>query len=147
MSEALNQEWTSTGVGLGYRFEGSPLIIPDGTPEPPDTVETYTQTARPGHRAPHAWLGKGRSTIDLFGQGFVLLRFDPAVEVESLIAAAGSVVLTLVDITDPAIAALYERKLVLVRPDAHVCWRGDALPDDLARLIATVAGFDKGSLK
>ena len=77
----------------------------------------------------------------------MLLRFDPAVEVERLIAAAGPVVLTLVDITDPAIAALYERKFVLVRPDAHVCWRGDALPDDLARLIATVAGFDKGSLK
>lgn len=146
MSEALNQEWTSTGVGLGYRFEGSPLIIPDGTPEPPDTVETYTQTARPGHRAPHAWLSDGQSTIDLFGHGFVLLRFDPTVEVEPLIAAAGPVALKLMDIAGPAIAALYERKLVLVRPDAHVCWRGDILPDDPAALIATVAGFDKGNL-
>jgi hypothetical protein len=50
------------------------------------------------------------------------------------------------DIAGPAIAALYERKLVLVRPDAHVCWRGDILPDDPAALIATVAGFDKGNL-
>jgi FAD binding domain len=145
MSAALNQEWTSTGVGLGYRYEGSPLIVPDGTPEPPDTVETYTQTARPGHRAPHGWLADGRSTLDLFGHGYVLLRFDPSIDVAPIVHAAGSVALSSVDISDPAIAALYEHKLVLVRPDAHVCWRGDALPDDPAQLIATVAGFAKGT--
>ena len=32
---------------------------------------TYTQTARPGARAPHVWLPDGRSTLDLFGRGFV----------------------------------------------------------------------------
>jgi 2-polyprenyl-6-methoxyphenol hydroxylase-like FAD-dependent oxidoreductase len=144
MSEALNQEWTSTGVGLGYRFEGSPLIIPDGTPAPADPVETYDQTARPGHRAPHAWLSDGRSTIDLFGHGFVLLRFDATVNVAPFVAVAGQVQLQVIDIADPEIAKLYKRNLVLVRPDAHVCWRGDAVPDDPARLIATVAGFAKG---
>lgn len=143
MSAALNQEWTSTGVGLGYRFEGSPLIVPDGTPEPPDPVETYTQTARPGHRAPHAWLVPGRSTIDMLGNGFVLFRFDQSVETSQLVAAAKArgVSLQSIDIADPAIANLYERKLVLIRPDMHVCWRGDALPQDCALLIATVAGF------
>jgi 2-polyprenyl-6-methoxyphenol hydroxylase-like FAD-dependent oxidoreductase len=143
MSEALNEEWTSTGVGLGYRYENSPLIVPDGTPEPPDPVSTYTQTARPGHRAPHAWLENGRSTIDLFGHGFVLLRFDPGAEIAALTAAAAArnVPLEIIDIADPGIAALYERTLVLVRPDAHVCWRGDSLPDQPDALIATVAGF------
>ena len=143
LSEALNEEWTSTGVGLGYRYEHSPLILPDGSTEPPDPVSTYVQTARPGHRAPHAWLGDGRSTIDLFGHGFVLLRFDPAAETGALVAAAKArgVPLATIDITDPAIAALYERKLVLVRPDAHVCWRADKLPATPDHLIATVAGF------
>jgi hypothetical protein len=148
MSEALNEEWTSTGVGLGYRYEGSPLIVTEGTPEPADPVETYAQTARPGHRAPHAWLGDGLSTIDLFGHGFVLLRFDPEIDVTPLVAAAAarSVALTVVDVADADIAALYERKLILVRPDAHVCWRGDSLPTDPDRLIGTVAGFTKGQL-
>jgi 2-polyprenyl-6-methoxyphenol hydroxylase-like FAD-dependent oxidoreductase len=143
LSEALNEEWTSTGVGLGYRYEHSPLIVPDGTPEPPDPVSTYAQTARPGHRAPHAWLEDGRSIIDLFGDGFVLLRFDPAAVIEPLVSAANVRVVSLrsIDIADPAIAALYERKLVLVRPDAHVCWRGDTLPAAPDKLIATVAGF------
>lgn len=143
MSEALNEEWTSTGVGLGYRYEHSPLIVPDGTPEPPDPVSTYAQTARPGHRAPHAWLADGRSTIDLFGHGFVLLRFDQGADIAALIAAAAArnVPLATIDIADRDIAALYECKLVLVRPDAHVCWRGDSLPDQPDALIATVAGF------
>jgi hypothetical protein len=43
-------------------------------------------------------------------------------------------------IADPAIAALYERKLVLVRPDGHVAWRGDALPADTAGLVERVRG-------
>ncbi len=41
---------------------------------------------------------------------------------------------------DPAIAALYERRLVLVRPDGHVAWRGDAAPADAAALADTVRG-------
>jgi len=145
MTEALQQEWTSTGVGLGYRFEGSPLIVPDGTPEPPDPVSSYEQTARPGHRAPHAWLADGTSTIDLFGHGYVLLRFDPGIAVSGLADAAAKrgVPLKLVDIAQPEIADLYERKLVLVRPDIHVCWRDDVPPADPDGLIATVAGFAK----
>ena len=46
----------------------------DGTPAPADHASVYVQTSRPGHRAPHAWLADGRSTLDLFGKGFVLLR-------------------------------------------------------------------------
>ncbi len=143
MSESLQQEWTSHGVGLGYRYEGSPIIEPDGTPEPPDTVQTYVQTARPGHRAPHAYLTDGRSTIDLFGDGFVLLRFDAEISTAGLTAAARTLgaKLTVVDIAEAEIARLYERKLVLVRPDAHVAWRSDSEPADPLVLMAKVAGF------
>jgi hypothetical protein len=41
---------------------------------------------------------------------------------------------------EPAVCALYERKLVLVRPDGHVAWRGNALPADFAAVIARVTG-------
>ena len=103
----------------------------------------YVPTARPGHRAPHAWLGDGRSTLDLFGRGFMLLRFgaNPP-EAARLIAAAQATNLPLdvIDIADPAIAALYERKLVLVRPDGHVAWRGDFLPPDPSSLLAKICG-------
>jgi hypothetical protein len=74
-TEMMKREWFSIGIHLGYRYEGSPVIVPDGTPEPPDEVMSCEQTARPGHRAPHGWLSPRRSTLDLFGRGFVLLNF------------------------------------------------------------------------
>ncbi len=67
-----------TGLQLGYRYESSPICVDDGTPPPPDDPENYVPSARPGGRAPHFWLGDGRSTLDLFGRGFVLLQFGEA---------------------------------------------------------------------
>lgn len=40
----------------------------------------------------------------------------------------------------PDVAALYERKLVLVRPDGHVAWRADAPPADPLALADRVRG-------
>ena len=45
---------------------------------PPDDPENFVPSARPGSRAPHALPADGRSTLDLFGRGFVLLRFGEA---------------------------------------------------------------------
>jgi Aromatic-ring hydroxylase, C-terminal len=44
------------------------------------------------------------------------------------------------DIEDPDAAALYERRLVLVRPDGHIAWRGDASPTDAVGLIDRARG-------
>jgi hypothetical protein len=44
------------------------------------------------------------------------------------------------DLDDPSIARLYETRLVLVRPDGHVAWRGAAVPDDAGALIDRVRG-------
>jgi len=56
-------------------------------------------------------------------------------------AAEGrGVPLQVVDLGDPQIAALYERRLVLVRPDGHVAWRGDTLTADSLALIDRVRG-------
>jgi 2-polyprenyl-6-methoxyphenol hydroxylase-like FAD-dependent oxidoreductase len=142
-TETMRREWFSIGIHLGYRYEGSLLIVPDGTPEPPDTVTSYEQTARPGHRAPHAWLDKERSTLDLFGRGFVLLCLGAAPpDAAGFIAAAkhAAVPLQMVDIPNPGILTLYENRLVLVRPDGHVCWRADAVPPDPMRIVERVTG-------
>ena len=141
-TETMKREWFSIGIHLGYRYEGSPLVVPDGTPEPPDEVTSYEQTARPGHRAPHAWLDDGRSTLDLFGRGFVLLRFggQPA---EALLQAANDagIPIETIAIADRRAASLYGAKLVLVRPDGHVCWRGDSV-ENPKRVIDIVRGLE-----
>jgi 2-polyprenyl-6-methoxyphenol hydroxylase-like FAD-dependent oxidoreductase len=131
------------GVHLGYRYEGSPLIVPDGTPAPPMETASYTPTARPGHRAPHAWLSRDRSMLDLFGRVFVLLCFGNASgDADGFIAAAHAahVPLECIVIDDLDIARLYERRLVLVRPDGHVAWRGNAPPADAGEVLKTAAG-------
>jgi 2-polyprenyl-6-methoxyphenol hydroxylase-like FAD-dependent oxidoreductase len=135
--------FVSDGLVLGYRYESSPIIVPDGTPAPAESVSQYAPTARPGSRAPHAWLKDGRSMLDLFGDSFVLLDFSSAAADASPVVAAAhlrGVPLKLVAIDDPAIAEAYERRLVLVRPDGHVCWRDDAPPQDPVRLIDRVRG-------
>jgi 2-polyprenyl-6-methoxyphenol hydroxylase-like FAD-dependent oxidoreductase len=135
-------EWEVLGVQLGYRYEASPIDVADGTPSGPDDMQTYVPSARPGHRAPHAWLIDGRSTLDLFGDGFALLRFDAGLDVTALqnAATARRVPLTVFDIDDAEIGGLYEARAAIVRPDGHVAWRGDALPSDADMLIATISG-------
>jgi len=145
---STQSDWQSWGLQLGYRYEGSTAIVPDGTQEPPDSYSEYTPTARPGHRAPHAWLGDGLSTLDLFGRGFALLAFPGADEgmiagFEAEAEAAG-MPLTTHRIADPEIAALYERPIVLVRPDGHVAWRGSegAATEILAKLRGAIVSAE-----
>jgi 2-polyprenyl-6-methoxyphenol hydroxylase-like FAD-dependent oxidoreductase len=141
-TEMMKNEWYTMGVHLGYIYDPSPVIIADGTPRPPEEVQTYTQTARPGSRAPHVWLAPGKSTLDLFGKSFVLLRFAKSVDADALAKAAkaAGVPLDIVDIDNADAAKLYERKLALVRPDGHVAWRADSLPADAKALLDTVRG-------
>ncbi len=133
----------SPGIDLGYRYDDSPLVVPDGTPPPPYDTDTYVPTTRPGARAPHVWLRDGRSTLDLFGDGFTLLRLGPTAPDTGTIEAAArarGVPLRVLALDDPAVTAAYERPLVLVRPDGHVAWRGAAPPPDAVSLIDRVRG-------
>jgi 2-polyprenyl-6-methoxyphenol hydroxylase-like FAD-dependent oxidoreductase len=141
--------WLSVAehLKLQYCYEGSPVCVPDGTSAPEAEPPRFVPSTRPGGRAPHAWLADGRSTLDLFGEGFVLVRLgSDAPEATAMIEAARTrrVPLRVVGLTDPAIAALYETRLVLVRPDGHVAWRGDEAPRpaDAAAIIDRVRGAE-----
>jgi 2-polyprenyl-6-methoxyphenol hydroxylase-like FAD-dependent oxidoreductase len=129
-------------VKLGYCYEGSPVVCSNTETTKPKS-ETFLQLCRSGARAPHAWISEGYSTLDLFGGGFVLLSFGKnSVDASKIVdaAAARRVPLIVRDLNDAKIAELYERELVLVRPDGHVAWRGDVCPDDALALIDQVRG-------
>ncbi len=137
------RQFLSDGIAFGYVYDASPIVCPDGSEPPEIVVERYTPTTYPGARAPHAWIEPGRSTIDLFGRGFALLQLGATpVDATPLLAAtrARGVPISATHIESPEIAALYQRRLVLVRPDGHVAWRGDVLPPDPLGVIDRLRG-------
>jgi 2-polyprenyl-6-methoxyphenol hydroxylase-like FAD-dependent oxidoreductase len=140
---SVGRMFRTTGLQIGYRYENSPICIDDGTPPTPDDPEIFVPSARPGSRAPHAWIGEGRSMLDLYGGGFVLLRLGagaPDASAFEAAAAACRLPLKTVAVTEPEVARLYERRLVLVRPDGHVAWRADAMPSQPSAVIDKVRG-------
>ena len=54
--------------------------------------------------------------------------------------AAAGVPLRVETLASPDVRQLYERALVLVRPDGHVAWRADKEPLDAAALADCVRG-------
>jgi hypothetical protein len=116
----------------------STAIVPDGTAPPAyaNPVTDYTPSARPGGRAPHAWLerdGTRVSTIDLVGKRFVLFGsgrgWRPAAT--ALPSAPPLDLFTIGpggDLGDPdghwhAAYDVDAGGAVLVRPDGYVGWR------------------------
>ncbi|WP_349636917.1 FAD-dependent monooxygenase [Streptomyces mirabilis] len=135
------KEFRCTGVQLGYRYSGSPICVPDGSPEPPDEPDEYVPSTWPGCRAPHVWLPDGSSVLDHFGRGITLVvsgSADPTPLVQA--ARRCDVPLTVLRLADPAAAELYERPLVLVRPDGHVGWRGRQAPADPVAVLDMLRG-------
>jgi hypothetical protein len=135
-------EWRSMGIQLDIRYPTSPLVIPDGSPEPPTDPEHYEPSARPGHRAPHHALPDGRSVLDLLRGRFTLLKLAPGVDFSTLVTAFGNrgIPLDVETITAPQIRRLYGSDLVLVRPDGIVAWRADICEPDSGATVDQVTG-------
>ena len=106
---------------------------PTATTAPPDSWDTYTPLDRPGARAPHFWLAPRRAAFDEFGKGFTLLDFGAPEAAGAIEAAARTrgVPLKVLRLQPPD--ELYRSKLVLVRPDQHIAWHGDAVADPTRR--------------
>jgi hypothetical protein len=141
----MGEEFASIGIQLGARYDGSPVVLGDGTQAPPDRPDVYEPSATPGGRLPHLRLPDGSSVFDRLGPGFTLLRTgkpgrtDAGIEALRRAAAAAGVPLRVVGVDHDDAAGFYGAPLLLVRPDQYVAWRG-ARADDPARILATVTG-------
>ncbi|WP_259460699.1 FAD-dependent monooxygenase [Paraburkholderia sp. BL23I1N1] len=138
------REFATLGVVLGYRYEESPVIVPDGTPPPVRDFVNYVPTSRPGHLAPHAWLHDGRSLYDCFGAGLTLLASRevaaPVLAEAMRQAQACGIPLTVIRPEEGGVAAMYPCAFTLIRPDQHVAWRSDVWPADGATLLRQLTG-------
>ena len=135
-------EFDIPGVTFGARYDGSPVIAPDGAP-PPDEPNVYVPSAVPGGRAPHLWLGGGRSLYDELGFEFTLLRLGPTAPDGAALAHAAEtrgVPLAVLGVAGEEARDLYQADLALIRPDQIIAWRGNRLPADCGALLAAVTG-------
>ncbi len=135
-------EFNIPGITFGGRYDGSAIIVPDGTTPPPDAPNSYVPTACPGGRAPHLWLADGRSLYDALGFEFTLLRLGkrtPSAAPFVSAAASFGLPLTVLDLPTDEARDLYQADLALIRPDQIVAWRGN-FAHDAPRVLRTVSG-------
>lgn len=133
LNRHVRLEFNIPGVTFGGRYDGSPIVVADGSAPPSDAANSYQPSACPGGRPPHAWLADGRSLYDSFHSEWTLLQLGPfnpspasVVSASAFETAARHLGMDLkrVHHNAPELRALYEAPWVLIRPDQVVAWRG-----------------------
>ena len=133
------------GIESGYRYDASPIIDfgDEASPREDGYAYAYAPSAAPGYRLPHVWCEDGTALHDRLADGFTLLRFAHAsadtTALEAAMRATGAPVEVLT-LGDGPPRAVFGYDLLLVRPDLHVAWAGDAPPADPDGLAARVTG-------
>ncbi len=136
-------------IELGYLYRSAAVVSEaDGADIHEDP---RVSKGRPGSRAPHLWLerdGRRVSSLDLFGDGFVLLAGSNghawAEAAKAAAARLGDAPLALIrvgaDVADPESRfedsfGVSNTGAALVRPDGFVAWRAPTLPTDPAGAV------------
>jgi 2-polyprenyl-6-methoxyphenol hydroxylase-like FAD-dependent oxidoreductase len=137
-------------IELGHIYHSPAIVADDGAAAV--HADPHQTCGRPGSRAPHIWLeraGRRISTLDLFGDAFVLLaarQGDAWCRIASAVArrlpglgisahAVGDR-----DLRDPSgefarAYGLSEDGAALVRPDGFVAWRAKTMIADLENVL------------
>jgi FAD binding domain len=138
LGNAENECW---GIEHGYRYEASPVICHETTSPPPFDPLVCTPTTCPGARLPHLYLKDGSALYDRLGADLTLLALEGADPGGFAHAAQqAGVPLAVVSLAAEPVLKLLERRLLLVRPDHHVAWRGDQAPEDCRTVVDHVCG-------
>lgn len=142
--------FSDLAMELGQRLCSS-AIVDTHTNLPPAATPTEW-AGQPGTRAPHAWIHdqqNRRSTIDLFGQGFILLTQNPRWKIAAHIVAEKTAIplrtfVIGVDVffDQPdefnSLFGINAEGVSLVRPDGFIAWRSINRPDDPENVLLQV---------
>jgi 2-polyprenyl-6-methoxyphenol hydroxylase-like FAD-dependent oxidoreductase len=132
------------GAELGYRYVDSPLIAAEPGEAPEHDFMTYVPSTWPGTRLPHVWLKDHTAVQDRIGYGdhYTLLRLDGQADSGGLDKAFASISAPFKTLAfdDAHARAIYGHDLLLLRPDMHIAWRGNAPPEDAVKLARMATG-------
>ena len=138
-----NAENESLGIEIGYNYASSSIICKTDQDIMQDDPLEYTPTTTPGYRPPAIYLANGKSIFDLFGSGYTLLNFLPG-EIETSTfkfeAKQLNIPFLTVAIEDKNAREVYGFNLVLIRPDQHIAWRGQKVPEDIPDILRIISG-------
>lgn len=155
--ELKHYEFNAHGVEMGQFYE-SEAIASDGTDRPVSTRDPelyYEPSTQPGARLPHVWVGDAKdkySTHDLADYTnftiFTGITGQPWIEAAEAVSQRLNIPIKTVIIgpgqkyTDlyfdwERIRGVEEDGAVLVRPDKHVGWRTQHLPEDPEASLTT----------
>lgn len=129
--KAHDGENKDLGIELGYRYNGSPIVMDEkDAKEPAWNFKDYIPTTWPGARAPQVFLSDDKLSIyDHFGSGNQYTLVDFTIDGSYArafeeAAKKSAVPLKVVHLPhEPHVRKIWERDAVLVRPDDHVAWR------------------------
>ncbi|KAL5313076.1 hypothetical protein ACEPPN_019503 [Leptodophora sp. 'Broadleaf-Isolate-01'] len=143
--QAHDGENKDLGIEMGQLYRSSVLMADENGQAPEWVPSRYTPSTWPGSRAPHVFLEDGTPIFDLYGMWYTLVNFSDSAASQTLAdaAAACQVPLKVVHLEDEGYARqVWEKDLVIVRPDGHVAWRGDTAPsqDDATNILRTITG-------
>jgi 2-polyprenyl-6-methoxyphenol hydroxylase-like FAD-dependent oxidoreductase len=132
-----------SGIEAGYRYVGSPIVWrePGDGPDPDNPF--YIPTTWPGARLPHVWLSDGSALHDRLGAGYSLLRLGGTRADTSGLERSFREIhapLDVLDVPGERPREIYQFDLLLVRPDLHVVWRGNELPQNSAKIAMVATG-------
>lgn len=144
------------GIEMGFHYK-SPINIPDdddSVPAPVWTASRYIPTTWPGVRAPHVFLNDGTPIFDHFGKDFTLIEFPYTVDLGSkyIVDAAKENEVPLKHVVLPGednALKIWEKHLILIRPDGHVAWRSNDIQDPASakRILNAIVGSQSGEVK
>lgn len=139
------------GIEMGYRYNGSPVIIHDPSSKEPEwNAKQYIPSTWPGARAPQVFLTNGETSIfDLFGRDYTVVDFSPDGRFSERFAGKAAeldVPLKVVALPNETHARrIWGRDAFLIRPDDHVAWRaeggrGEITAEDVENVLLVAVG-------
>ncbi|MSQ57703.1 MAG: hypothetical protein EXR35_09430 [Limnohabitans sp.] len=134
------EEYNTSGLQFGERYENSPIILHDGNAPIPDTWDNYIPIDHPGARVPDFKITETETFHDRLGDSYSLAIFTNDIDAKPMIDAAASRGIPLKIVVCEPPSHLYQCKHALIRPDRHLAWHGDAIVANASEIIDRVRG-------